>query len=169
MSLNDTFGRRRGAWRACLELLAVLLRDETDVQERQDLPSFMAAPFIIPRARRLTRRLQLALRAGRLARLLAAERVGRAGASWRAAWLAGRRPTPRPGPASRSESCRPLHPLRVALSAPWTHPHLLPGRRHRPLSHVLRGARLRGAARMPIRDEAINVFMGLPGDGVRLS
>ena len=52
---------------------------------------------------------------------------------------------------------------------PELDPHLLPDRRHRPVGRLLQRARIRGdAAGMPIRDEAINVFMGLPGDGARL-
>ena len=45
------------------------------------------------------------------------------------------------------------------------HPHLLPHHRHRSVGRVLSRARVRGGRRLPIRDEAINVFLNQPGDG----
>jgi hypothetical protein len=70
----------------------------------------------------------------------------------------------KPGRSSRARrSCAPPCEVASAAMPSRAHPHLLPDRRHRPLGRLLRGARLRGAPRMPIRDEAINVFMGLPG------
>ena len=45
-----------------LELLAVFLGDEADVQEREDLASFIAAPFIVPSAATTARRSRLVAR-----------------------------------------------------------------------------------------------------------
>jgi catechol 2,3-dioxygenase-like lactoylglutathione lyase family enzyme len=45
---------------------------------------------------------------------------------------------------------------------------VLPDRRHRSVRAFYTALGFEELMRMPIRDEAINVFMGLPGDGARL-
>src|SRR5829696_3706767 len=130
-------------------------------------PSFIAAPFIVPSAATIcsaASRLRFSSAAWRPSspRPRFAARVP----SWRAAWPAAR-PDTRAVRAMREVGMRSLATRCDTSEMELIHTCYRIGDIDRSVAFY-EALGFEERRRMPIRDEAINVFMGLPGDGDRL-